>query len=166
MACACFFWKVRRRLCQNVLILPYPNFNQKGTAACLTPFTCLQGSVWRIGTAGRCQQDLRLWAGGIRTSKRLLLAHQAFHMSFSRWRYAERPVRPASASESQHVQKGERLDARMKTSESRATAVLDAAGLLLSVSLSGSAMPPHDGTAQVRRLSRIVFEQDIFLISV
>jgi hypothetical protein len=67
----------------------------------------------------------------------------------------------ASTSECQHVQKGERLDAHFEDSESRATAVLDAAGLL-SVSLSGSAMPPHDGTAQVRRLSRIVFEQIYF----
>lgn len=85
VACACFFWKARMPALELFVqymswsfgfALPQLPQTRESTVAYLTPFTCLQGSVWRISRIRAMPPESAV--GVSHATKRFLLAHQAF----------------------------------------------------------------------------------------
>jgi hypothetical protein len=77
-------------------------------------FTCLQGSVWRIYTAGRFQQEIRFVDAGIQRPQREQERARFFpsrgptKLSHA-WRYAERPGTEHPPTQGKHVQSSSEL---------------------------------------------------------
>jgi hypothetical protein len=119
----------------------YPSFTYQKVP--YLTFTCLQGSVWRINTAGRCQQEIRFCGrrnttpAAAKERARFLPSRGPTKLSHA-WRYAERPSTTVRASTCKALsRKSPGRIWRGLDRESRATAVGRLRGAPVSVSLPG-----------------------------